>query len=144
VFESATVYGGVADHLLLRGDKVPDALVPQLMARLRKAPAVHQRLRNVMPGELLTIAGLEFDAVHLPGATPGSMAYRLGDVVFSGDALWERAGHLTGPPWWMRSRGADAARYAPRLLKLEFESLATAHQGLLPAGRQWLKRDFGS
>jgi hydroxyacylglutathione hydrolase len=40
-------------------------------------------------GEILRYAGLEVKALHLPGHTPGSVCFLVGDILFSGDALFK-------------------------------------------------------
>lgn len=65
-------------------------------------------------GDDLPMGGLEFVAITLPGRLPGAVAYRLGDVVFTGEALLAPAlglGDSNAP-------GADAAglHAAARLL----------------------------
>lgn len=34
------------------------------------------------------LSGLELDIIHTPGHTPGSVSIRLGDIIFTGDALF--------------------------------------------------------
>lgn len=39
-------------------------------------------------GEHLSLGGLEIDVLHVPGHSPGHLAYRIGDDLFSGDCLF--------------------------------------------------------
>ena len=40
-------------------------------------------------GNRLTCAGIDFTVLHTPGHTPGSVTLRSGDVLFTGDTLFE-------------------------------------------------------
>ena len=40
-------------------------------------------------GTILNIAGLEIRVIHTPGHTPGSVTYRIGDALFTGDTLFQ-------------------------------------------------------
>ena len=44
----------------------------------------------VEEGARLEYAGMEIGVMHLPGHTPGSVAYRIGDALFTGDTLFRR------------------------------------------------------
>ena len=39
-------------------------------------------------GDTLRIAGLDVSVLHTPGHTPGSVTYRIGDVLFTGDTMF--------------------------------------------------------
>jgi len=55
--------------------------------------------RAIEPGEVLEVGGLRIDALHTPGHTAGSLAYRVGDGdVFTGDTLFKgTVGGLSQP-----------------------------------------------
>ncbi|MBE3595970.1 MAG: MBL fold metallo-hydrolase [Hydrogenibacillus sp.] len=44
--------------------------------------------RLIDDDEVLSFAGRKVTVLHVPGHSPGSLAYRIGDVVFAGDALF--------------------------------------------------------
>ena len=44
--------------------------------------------RLLEDGELVEAAGLAFEVLHTPGHTPGSVCYRCGSALFSGDTLF--------------------------------------------------------
>jgi hydroxyacylglutathione hydrolase len=46
----------------------------------------------VEDGDTIDVAGLSFDVIHLPGHTRGGVAYRLGDVLFTGDVMQSDGG----------------------------------------------------
>lgn len=70
----------------------------------------------VQEGSRLHLAGLDIDVLHLPGHTLGGVAYRMEDVLFTGDTLFYRAyGRVDHP-------GGDFAvlmASLKRLLKME-------------------------
>ncbi|MCD8096021.1 MAG: MBL fold metallo-hydrolase [Ruminococcus sp.] len=49
-------------------------------------------------GDILTLDELEFDVVHTPGHTSGSVCYILDDVMFSGDTIFARSVGRTDMP----------------------------------------------
>lgn len=44
--------------------------------------------RQVVDGDILRVGGLELEVWHTPGHTDGQLAFRLGDLLFSGDNLF--------------------------------------------------------
>lgn len=54
--------------------------------------------KPVGDGDIITLDELEFDVVHTPGHTSGSVCYILGDVMFSGDTLFSRSVGRTDMP----------------------------------------------
>ena len=44
--------------------------------------------KTVTDGEKVSFAGLTFEAIHTPGHTLGSVTYRCGDALFTGDTLF--------------------------------------------------------
>ena len=43
----------------------------------------------VEEGDILTLAGLEIHVLHTPGHTPGSVTYRIGNALFTGDTMFQ-------------------------------------------------------
>lgn len=43
----------------------------------------------VTDGQVLKLAGITFQVLHTPGHTPGSVCYRSGDDLFTGDTLFD-------------------------------------------------------
>ncbi len=54
--------------------------------------------KSVKDGDIIKIDELEFDVVHTPGHTSGSVCYIIGDVMFSGDTLFARSVGRTDMP----------------------------------------------
>jgi hydroxyacylglutathione hydrolase len=40
-------------------------------------------------GDVIALGGLEIHVLHTPGHTPGSVCYQVGDVLFTGDTLFQ-------------------------------------------------------
>ncbi|SDA23761.1 Glyoxylase, beta-lactamase superfamily II [Ruminococcus sp. YE71] len=53
---------------------------------------------TVADGDIIKLDELEFDVVHTPGHTSGSVCYIIGDVMFSGDTLFCRSVGRTDLP----------------------------------------------
>lgn len=49
--------------------------------------------RTVADGETLRISSLEICVLATPGHTPGSVTYRIGDIAFSGDLVFDGGGY---------------------------------------------------
>jgi hydroxyacylglutathione hydrolase len=45
-------------------------------------------VRTVSDGDIVEAAGLAFEVMHTPGHTPGSVCFRLPDLLFSGDLVF--------------------------------------------------------
>ena len=94
-----------------------------LLRRDITAPAATDLLRE---GSRRTLAGLEVEVLHTPGHTPGSVCYRIGNHLFTGDTLFEHGWGRTDLPG-----GDEHAIYASlrRLMPLTREfSIHPGHE----------------
>ena len=67
-------------------------------------------------GDQITYAGITFTVLHTPGHTPGSVCYRVGDALFSGDTRFHDGyGRTDLPGGSMRELRRSLARLAPLL-----------------------------
>ena len=109
-FAQAPIYMHPADEIMLSdsawsaGDMVRDA-------------APRPPVTNfVMEGAKLCLAGLEIGVMHVPGHTKGSVAYCIGDSLFTGDTMFRRGyGRCDFPG----GSEAEERRSLRRLLRLE-------------------------
>ena len=70
--------------------------------------------RLVREGEDITYAGITFTVLHTPGHTPGSVCYRVGDALFSGDTRFHNGfGRTDLPGGSLRDLRRSLARLAP-------------------------------
>lgn len=85
-------------------------------------------------GDHLTLAGLDFEVLHTPGHTPGSVCLRFGEHLFSGDTLFEGSCGRTDFPG---SNPSDMVRSLGRLAQLD-ESLKVypGHGGSTTIGEE--------
>ena len=60
-----------------------------------KAPDATDSVRE---GDELALAGMSVRVMHTPGHTPGSVCYRIGDDLFTGDTLFEHGWGRTDLP----------------------------------------------
>jgi glyoxylase-like metal-dependent hydrolase (beta-lactamase superfamily II) len=67
----------------------------------------------IREGDRLSLAGLDIEVLHTPGHTPGSVCFRIGDDLFSGDTLFRLGyGRVDFP-------GGNAADMAASLKRLK-------------------------
>ena len=69
----------------------------------------------VREGESFSIAGIPFSVLHTPGHTPGSVCFRTGEDLFTGDTLFEHGWGRTDLPG---GNNAEMMRSLRRLLPL--------------------------
>ncbi|NUB93570.1 MBL fold metallo-hydrolase [Haloterrigena sp. SYSU A121-1] len=50
-----------------------------------------ENVSELADGETIPVGGRELDAIHTPGHTPGSVSFRFGDALLSGDTLFLRS-----------------------------------------------------
>ena len=88
---------------------------------------------TVADGETLTVGGVELEVIHMPGHTTGMTAYRVEDVLFTGDVLFTES--VARPDLEDPEAAKDAARTLyeslhERVLSLPDETtVAPAHFG---------------
>lgn len=88
---------------------------------------------TVVDGETLTVGDTEIEVIHTPGHTTGMTAYRVGDVLFTGDGLFTES--VARPDLEDPEAAKDAARTLyeslhERVLSLPDETIvAPAHFG---------------
>ena len=72
-------------------------------------------VRTVSDGDVIEVAGLELEVVHTPGHTPGSVCFRLPDLLFSGDLVFRGS---IGRSDFPNSSGQAMIRSLRRFLEL--------------------------
>ena len=84
VFAGVPVYIHPADEIMLRD---AEWSAGKLFGDCSPRPAATD---FVQEGSRLSLAGLDILVLHTPGHTPGSVCYRIGDALFTGDTLFNR------------------------------------------------------
>ena len=86
-----------------------------------------QATHLVHEGDEITYAGITFSVLHTPGHTPGSVCYRTGDSLFSGDTRFHNGyGRTDLPGGSMKALRQSLARLEPLLGEV---TLYPGHEG---------------
>ena len=85
------------------------------------APTPTDRVRG---GETFTAAGLTLEVLHTPGHTPGSVCYRIGQDLFTGDTLFHHGWGRTDLPG-----GNEADLFASLRSLMPLARTLTVHPG---------------
>lgn len=140
LFPKAKVYVGPGELPYLRGDAPFKAFGGSLAARFLKRGPTPVNLEELPADLQFELDGAAFRALQIPGHTPGSMAYLLGDLLFIGDSAVRDADEVAFPPSAL-SEEPDAIGPALRkLLALPFTRMADGHAGVTADARQKLER----
>ena len=81
------VYVGAEDAPWLTRSDAKMAFWPRAGRLFLGRPPAPKMVQSVQDGDQIEIGGALFYAIHLPGHTPGSTAWRFQDVLFTGDAV---------------------------------------------------------
>jgi len=125
-FPLALVVASERDYALLVGDRLPRAPLARLRERLQHKPPPPPQVHMALARELVHAGALEFEVFATPGHTPGSLMYRFGDVLFSGDSLLVEGDALVLAPWTLSDSRAENER---SLLRLRGHDIATIVDG---------------
>lgn len=142
LFPNAKVYCGPGEAPYLRGDKAYSAVGGRLAAMVTdKGPPPGQRQLEELKGdETLTLDGESLTVIHLPGHTPGSVAYLWRDLIFTGDALLQDGKGVGPAPSFFSEDSGQAKRSLEKLRDLPFNRIADGHTGATLDARQKLAR----
>ncbi|ADJ13987.1 MBL fold metallo-hydrolase [Halalkalicoccus jeotgali] len=99
-----------ADHVsgihTLAGETDATAVIPEPAAA--RGIEYDQPYETVADGETLAVGEVEIEVVHTPGHTTGMTAYRIGEVLFTGDGLFTES--VARPDLEDPERAKEAAR----------------------------------
>jgi hydroxyacylglutathione hydrolase len=107
-FDGAPLYLHPADSDLLENPAAGGGMPDGLCARPGS-------VFYIMEGHVITAAGIDITVLHTPGHTPGSVCYRVEDVLFTGDTLFHNGYGRTDFPGGSFS---EIMRSLRRLLKM--------------------------
>ncbi|HEY4221426.1 MAG TPA: MBL fold metallo-hydrolase [Myxococcota bacterium] len=126
------VFLGSDDVPLLERRYVFSAVVPWLFAFAAAAPPPSADIHGVRDGDVVALGDRRFTAIAMPGHTPGSTAWLVDDMVFTGDAAMAPLGADVWPaPWYVTESEDDAYRSLAHLATFDFATLFDAHFGKL-------------
>jgi len=137
------IYAGRDDADLLSGAR--GYAMPWLAAAdaLIGPPAVPQLL-PVDDGVSLELGNASFEALHLPGHTPGSTAWRFRDLLFTGDAVVSFDGDaLDVAAFFFSEHYGRSVQSLARLERCDFSTICDGHFGCTPRAKVklWAARD---
>lgn len=137
----APVYVGAGDLDSFTASRFFHAPVPRAGEIFLGIPPAPRRLHGVEDGFVLPVGARSFVAVALPGHTPGSTAWRVGDVLFTGDAVQAPLHDEIYPAPPMVSEDIERAwRSLRRLADVPFQTLFDGHYGRIDRARAKVRR----
>ncbi|HEY8208471.1 MAG TPA: MBL fold metallo-hydrolase [Myxococcaceae bacterium] len=132
-FPKAKVVVGPGDASLVREERhtQPGPILFLMHTFGEPAPPVPPLIEELKGDATLDLDGVQVKAFSIPGHTKGSMAYLVGDVLFTGDSLMARPDSSLdlGPRLFCEDAGQNLASLA-RLRQIEFSRIADGHAGL--------------
>ncbi|MCB9680909.1 MAG: MBL fold metallo-hydrolase [Alphaproteobacteria bacterium] len=131
-FPQAEIWIGADDVALLRKERTPIGWIPRMMAPLFDAPVPDNPLEEFADGDTHTVAGLTVKGTAVPGHTLGSMAWQVGDLLFTGDALVAARDGVTVLFAWIADAPERQVPSVRRLVGVEAAMMADGHFGLTP------------
>lgn len=126
----APVYVGEGDIDLVRGERITGSVVGRL-GDIIGTPPIPKALLPVDDGEVLMIGMRRFTVIALPGHTPGSVGWKYGRLLFTGDAVQGPLGD--GELWPAPPTVTDDMRRAylsmRKLVSLDVDTILDGHFG---------------
>lgn len=133
MFPKAKVMAGPGDGSLVRGERhaIPGLIRFFMHTFGEPRPPVPAQVEELKGDATLDLDGVAVQAFFIPGHTKGSMAYLVGDVLFTGDSLMARPdGSLDlGPRLFCEDADQNLASLA-KLRQIPFSRIADGHAGL--------------
>ncbi len=138
LFPNAPLWLGEKELAFFNGDPQGAWSLGAIVVRLFGAPPRPQEPTLVSDGTTFEVDGLAFQAVLLPGHTPGSTAWLHGDLLLGGDAALVADGVVRIAPAVFNHDSAEATRTLQRLKTLPFTDLADGHAGFTARAKDLL------
>lgn len=141
-FPDVPVYLGPGEKALLSGEVAPKGWMAAWLASSLPRPRLPEKVEEVADGQVLELGQARFRAVHLPGHTPGTVAWIWRDVAFVGDAVLVEPRMMT-----MMAAFSDDEEQARESLKalltVDFETALDARGGMASDARSALGTFLG-
>jgi glyoxylase-like metal-dependent hydrolase (beta-lactamase superfamily II) len=133
----APVYVGAEDARWLRGEDTRMAFWPRVGRLMMGRPPPPKVIIPVEHQDQVTLGGAQFYAIHLPGHTPGSLAWRYRDVLFTGDAVQAPTEHGVSPaPQTVTANMEQAWKSMERLSDEPFLLAFDGHNGRIDDAKE--------
>lgn len=139
LFKNAKVYAGGKDIPLVRGNEKPVKLA-RLFTALIGLPAVPADIQPLQGGETIDADGVPVKVISVPGHTDGSMAFLVGDVLFTGDSLMGSGEKVFVLPGFSSKDEDENKKSLEKLVDLPFSVVADGHAGATVNAREKVKR----
>ena len=138
-FPNARVLAAKDDIPLIMNQKKPAGIVQSIFSKMSPLKAPPKKIEALPAGDSITVDGLTFGIIGLPGHSPGSVAYLLGNILFSGDALMGRGDSVMPPPSFTSADPEQSKKAPAALLKVHFSTIADGHTGAVFDGHKKLE-----
>ena len=138
-FPDAPVYAHCDDIPLIRGEVKRSGIIGAIFGTISAQKKPPAQLKPLPDADTITIDGVTFRIIGLPGHSPGSVAFLLGDVLFSGDALMGRGDSVMAPTSFTCSDPEQAIQSLEKLLDVPFSVIANGHTAPVFEGRRKLE-----
>ncbi len=131
LFSDAKVYVGPGEGPLLRGEAEAGGWMARMSTSMMAPdPYTPPILKEFKDGDTLEIDGESFKAIHVLGHTQGSAMYLWKDVLFTGDTIVGRGGHVNRIPAPTYDDYDAARSNVAKVLAYSFNRIADGHVGL--------------
>ncbi|MBX2802173.1 MAG: MBL fold metallo-hydrolase [Myxococcales bacterium] len=124
------VYTGPTEGALVTGERRAGSWMAGTFGALMGNAGPTPQLREVKDGDVITVGGQQFEAVHVPGHTTGSLVWVWQDVAFTGDSLLGHTDHLAPVHWAFATDHAQNLRSVKKLVGRGIQRVADGHAGL--------------
>jgi glyoxylase-like metal-dependent hydrolase (beta-lactamase superfamily II) len=138
-FPHARVFADKNDIPFIRGEKKREGIVGSIFGKISSGRKPPKNLDALPETDSILIDGLTFGIIRLPGHSPGSVAYLLGDILFTGDALMGGEDGVMPPPFFSSDDPEQSKKTPAALLKLPFSIIADGHTGAVFDGHKKLE-----
>jgi glyoxylase-like metal-dependent hydrolase (beta-lactamase superfamily II) len=138
-FSNARVFADKNDIPFIRGEKKRAGLVGSIFGKISSGRKPPKNLDALPETDSILIDGLTIGIIRLPGHSPGSVAYLLGDILFTGDALMGGQDGVMPPPFFSSDNPEQSKKTLAALLKLPFSTIADGHTGAVFDGHKKLE-----
>ncbi len=138
-FPNARVLADKNDIPLILGLKKREGIIPGIFSKMSPRKTPPKKIEALPEGDSITVDGLTFGIIRLPGHSAGSVAYLLGDILFSGDALMGTAEGVMPPPSFASDDPQQSKKILATLLKAHFSTIANGHTGAVFDGHKKLE-----
>ena len=123
LFSAAQVYMSADELQMVNGT------IKRNFFASNELPLAYSQVTLLQDGQTFALGELTVKAIALPGHTPGSMAYLIGENLFIGDAAMIKDGNLSVHPYTMDEAAAKESFTIIQSLAEECKLIFTAHYG---------------